>query len=285
MLLNGFGCPLLSRESHINSMKGDSDSAKKSNEVFHSNGVWSTASYINHSCLSNARRSFIGDMMILRASRDLPSNTEITFWYKSPMNCDPKEPSVNLQHWGFKCDCKLCQDIRNLSRDVLSNRKKLLAELQRLFKRPKFDLRKIEDTISRLAGTYRRPVSEVPRLELHSPYLTLAAIYASSHKHEKAVKFGIKSLESLGFVIKGGDIPHIPGAPLVVQKWGLMNDALVGNWMILRYAFRELEPTLASQAEEYARVSYKICVGEDETFDQTYSRLSNRVDGFLTTAK
>lgn len=201
------------------------------------------------------------------------------------MTGDPEEFPVNLQHWGFKCDCILCQDTQSLSREVLSNRNRIPADLQILFKRPKIDLRKTEDTISSLACTYHRPASEILRLELYSRYLSLAAIYASSGKHEKAVKFGSKSLESLGFVIKGGDIPHISDAPLVVQKWGLMTDAVVGCWMILCYAFQKLAPTLASQAAGYARISYKICVGEDETFDQTYSRLSNRVDGFLTTAK
>lgn len=266
-------------------MKGDDDTAKKANEQFHSGGVWLMASYINHSCLSNARRSFIGDMMIVRASRDLPPNTEITFWYKSPMNCDPKELPVNLQHWGFKCDCILCQDTQSSSRSVLSNRNRISDDLRRLFKRPKVNLRKIEDTISSLAGTYCRPASEVPRLALNSPYLSLAAIYASSRKFQKAVEFGLMSLESLGFVIKGGIIPHVSDAPLVVQKWDLITDAVVGCWMILCCSYRELAPTLASQAEGYARVSYRICVGEDETFDQTYSRLSNRVDGFSTTAK
>ena len=285
ILLNSFGCPLVSRESHIRSVKGDDDTAKKANEQFHSCGVWSMASYINHSCLSNARRSFIGDMMIVRASRDLPPDTEITFWYKSPMILDPKESPVDLQHWGFKCDCILCQDTRSPNRSVLSNRSKISADLRRLFKRPKMNLRKIEDTIFSLASTYCQPASEVPRLALYSPYLSLAAIYASSRKYEKAVRFGLMSLESLGFDIEGGKIPHVSDAPLVVQKWGLMTDGVVGCWMILCCAYRELAPPLASHAEGYARVSYRICIGEDETFDQTYSRLSNRVDGFLTTAK
>ncbi|KAJ6118364.1 hypothetical protein N7471_013831 [Penicillium samsonianum] len=285
ILLNSFGCPLLSRESHIRSVKGDDDTAKKANQQFHSSGVWSMASYINHSCLSNAHRSFIGDMMIVRASRDLPPNTEITFWYKSPMIREPEELPVNLQHWGFKCDCILCQDTRSPSMSVLSKRNRISDDLRRLFKRSNMNLRKIEDTISSLAGTYCRPASEVPRLALDSPYLSLAAIYASSRKLEKAVEFGLMSLESLGFVIKGGSIPHVSDAPLVVQEWGLMTDGVVGCWMILCCAYQELAPTLASQAEGYARVSYRICVGEDETFDQTYNRLSNRVDGFLTTAK
>lgn len=243
------------------------------------------ASYINHSCLSNARRSFIGDMMIVRASRDLPSNTEITFWYKSPISRDPKEFPLNLQHWGFKCDCILCQEAQSASSSVLSTRNRISADLQRLFKTPKMNLRKIEDRISNLAGTYSQPASEVPHLTLDSAYLSLAAIYASSRKLEKSVEFALKTLESLGFVIKGGNLPRVSNAPLVVKKWGLMNDGVVGCWMILCFAYRELAPTLASQAERYARVSYKICVGEDETFDKTYSRLSDRADGFLTTAK
>jgi hypothetical protein len=147
------------------------------------------------------------------------------------------------------------------------------------------NLRKIEDKISTLASTYCRPASEVPRLALDSPYLSLAAIYASSRNHKKAVEFGLMCLESLGFVVKGGKIPHVSEVPLVVQKWGLMTDGVVGCWMILCSSYQELAPILASQAEEYARVSYRICVGEDETFDRTYSRLSNRVDGFLMTAK
>ncbi|KAJ6178732.1 hypothetical protein N7519_009193 [Penicillium mononematosum] len=285
ILLNSFGCPLLSRQSHIRTVKGDDDTDEKSNKQFHSSGVWSMASYINHSCLSNARRSFIGDMMIVRASRDLPPNTEITFWYKSPMTRDPKESPVNLQHWGFKCDCILCQDTCSASRSVLSNRNRISADLRRLFKTSKMNLRKIEDKISILARTYCRPASEVPRLALDSPYLSLAAIYASSRNLKRAVEFGLMCLESLGFVIEGGKVPHVPYAPLVVQKWGLMNDGVVGCWMILCRAYQELAPTLASQAEGYARVSYRICIGEDETFDQTYSRLSNRVDGLLMTAK
>lgn len=223
--------------------------------------------------------------MIVRASRDLPSDTEITFWYKSPMAHDPNELPVNLQYWGFRCDCILCQDTQSAGKSVLSNRNRISTEVQKLFKRSKMDLQKIEDAVLSLAGTYCRPAYELPRLALHSPYLSLAAIYASSQNFKKAVQFGLMSLESLGFVIKGGNIPRASDAPLVVQRWGLMTDEVVGCWMILCYAYLELVPILASQAEGYARFSYRICVGEDETFDQTYSRLSYRADGFLVTAE
>ena len=95
-----------------------------------------------------------------------------------------------------------------------------------------------------------------------------------------------RTLESLGFMIKGGNILCVLDAPLVGQRWGLMTDGVVtvvGCWMILCCAYHQLAPILTSQAEGYARVSYRICIGEDETFDSTYSRLSHQVDGFLVT--
>lgn len=44
--------------------------------------------------------------------------------------------------------------------------------------------------------------------------------------------------------------------------------------MLLSSAYHSVAPDLEIQAEEYARISYKICLGEDETFDETYGKLS-----------
>ena len=38
--------------------------------------MWLLASYINHACSYNSVRHFIGDMMIVRATRDLPQGQE-----------------------------------------------------------------------------------------------------------------------------------------------------------------------------------------------------------------
>lgn len=45
--------------------------------------------------------------------------------------------------------------------------------------------------------------------------------------------------------------------------------------MTLSYAYRYVAPELVSQAEAYARISYKICIGEDETFDKTSGKNLN----------
>lgn len=79
------------------------------------------ASYINHCCDSNARRSFICDMMIVRATSDLPPDTEVTFWHRVPNDNDYDHLRKGFDHWGFECDCVICQDVRASGRSVVAN--------------------------------------------------------------------------------------------------------------------------------------------------------------------
>lgn len=174
------------------------------------------ASYINHSCMSNSRRAFIGDMMIVRASRDLPADTEITFWYESPMPCVPRDLPMNLQHWGFICDCMLCQDIERTSKSVLATRERLSSQIPKLIKKNRSNLQLVEAAVSRIADTFTQPAHEIPRLCLYPLYFSLATIHASFNNSEKAIQFGLMTLESLGFVIEGGNTPHVSDTPLSV---------------------------------------------------------------------
>lgn len=249
-------------------------------EQFHSCGVWPLASHINHSCYSNARRSFIGDMMIVRASQDLAPNTEITFWYQSPLDNKSNETHMDLKHWGFKCSCVICQDRQATVKADLRMRTKLRADMLKLFQNGKRSSpAKLEALLSQFAETYSQPAPEVPRLGMWEPYLALSRMYAAYNQPQKAIDFTLKTLESLGYIIKGGSLPRTSGMPLLVEKWGLMMDSLVGCWMGLSNAYREVAPDLADQAEKYARITYRVCVGEDETFDKTYS--SERPNGPL----
>ncbi|KAJ6071388.1 hypothetical protein N7499_009402 [Penicillium canescens] len=72
----------------------------------------------------------------------------------------------------------------------------------------------------------------VPSLAVWTSCLSLAAVYAASYRPQKAVEFGLKALESLGFVIQGGNLPRDADKSLSVKKWGLMTDDVVGCWMI-----------------------------------------------------
>ncbi|KAL2810626.1 hypothetical protein BJX63DRAFT_444568 [Aspergillus granulosus] len=281
MSLNCFGCSLSSRESHLRTLKdAESHLEPTENKKFHSCGVWPLASYINHSCFSNVRRSFIGDMMIVRATQDLPPNTELFFWYTQPSDSTSKAKQPNLKHWGFKCNCVICQDSTATEESDLMKRRRLTADLVNAFQALSKS-RKPKSAIAQIEETYRKPAIQVPRLGIWKAYLRLAEAHVSRGVLEKTVEFALKTLESLGYVLEGGGIPHTPDAPLHVMKWGLMMDELVRCWMILCRAYCDLAPELASQAEDYARITYRMCVGEDETFEDTYSRFSKRTDGLL----
>ena len=87
--LNCFGCPVSSRETILPPAEEEGGARREMERVVgdtvcHSCGVWPTASYINHSCRKSATRAFIGDVMIVRATRGIPTGSEVTFRYQPP---------------------------------------------------------------------------------------------------------------------------------------------------------------------------------------------------------
>ncbi|KAL3465439.1 hypothetical protein BJX64DRAFT_297184 [Aspergillus heterothallicus] len=286
--LNCFGCALSSRDVYISNRK-DTDPAHVdlANSGFHSTGIWCLASYINHCCYANAHRAFVGDMMIVRAAQDIPANTELTFWYKSPMENTSNNKSLDMDHWGFTCKCSICQDYCVTEKSVLMQWKRLTSDMTKAFqtlahgRRPDGVLTRISATACELEGTYRLPASEVPRLSIWEVYLNLATMLTVHNETYKAIEFALKTLESLGYIIKGGCITRTSprDRPLLLKKWGLMFDRLVSCWMLLCRCYGALGHCASDQTERYARITYRVCVGEDETFDDTISQLLSRTDG------
>ena len=77
-----------------------------------------------------------------------------------------------------------------------------------------------------------------------------------------------KVLTSLGFAVVGANSSHTRFA---IVRWGLLVDRLVETFLHARTAFAAMGAREDSrQAEEYARTTYKIIVGEDMSFNATY---------------
>lgn len=70
-------------------------------------GLWCMASYINHSCMPNSSRSFIGDLMITRATKPIARDQEITRYYQDFRQNLPAEDLLRGS-WDFVCTCELC---------------------------------------------------------------------------------------------------------------------------------------------------------------------------------
>ncbi|CAO2649712.1 Nn.00g010040.m01.CDS01 [Neocucurbitaria sp. VM-36] len=72
-----------------------------------STGLWLHAAYINHSCISNAKKEYTGDLMILRATRPIKVGEEIFHSYDESQDYDARQAAL-MTTWGFECNCALC---------------------------------------------------------------------------------------------------------------------------------------------------------------------------------
>jgi hypothetical protein len=266
--LNAFGCPLSSRESHFKPQKYEK-------AQYHSCGIWLKASYINHSCFSNVRRSFIGDLQLVHMTRDSPAGTELTFWYHTPDGKGYEATQKNLENWGFKCDCAICLDSKNTSAKLLRRRETLRGNLKTVLQSSTgVDLAKAERLLTAIEQTYKSPPSKVPRLDLWDPYLFLIRLHAARKDPQKVVPLALKVLDSLGFIINGGHTPAQPNSPFEVTQWGLMVDSVIETWVHLWTAYAIVAPELCEKAEGYAKMAYRMCIGEDVTFDESYGKMA-----------
>lgn len=266
MALNVFGCPV----SSLNSYRDVIDNRKRKKSEFHSCGIWTKASYINHSCISNVRRSFIGDMMIIRAAKDLEAGTELEFPYESPD--DATNMDKKLKNWGFACECTRCKDIRSTKASVFVRRRNLQQQLKELCDSftNAYDIppKKMEKLLKALNETYTVSAEDVPRLSLWDPQLLLCRIYMARENFAKGLKSVSDVLTSLGFTFAGLDSTS---RDFELMKWGQLVDHLVEVFLHARTGFARLGLEKKSQqAERHARIAYLVLVGENASFDQTH---------------
>ncbi|KAL4880559.1 hypothetical protein BJY04DRAFT_219028 [Aspergillus karnatakaensis] len=294
-------------------------------------GLWPVASYTNHSCFPNAYISFIGDMLILRASRHIPADAEITIAYARPLESGDM---VDFRHWGFECRCAVCEDWEGTGMAKIKKRKELIRDARTVLSRwtggdcaeaegdsdrssgrgvaeevqvqeasvqapedgrrnntaastavpgagvgtvpsaptPLVSCPHVLPIFSALESTYRRPAVSFPRPAIWSLYKSYASTCITNRQMERAVDYILQAFGSLGFIIGGARLPPTPGSSLKVERWGMVVDELVGMWLMLGGIYERVAPGLASGAEAYARVTYRIVVGEDETFGDVYAR-------------
>ena len=144
----------------------------------------------------------------------------------------------------------------------------MLADLKFAFQAS--NLPKAESLLTAIEKTYSAPAKHIPRLELADPYLLLTRIHNSHNRPQPAIQTAFKALTSLGFVID----PDPPVSSFAVLQWGLPHDQVIETWTHLWTAWDKVTPHLCGKAEGYARVAYRVCVGEDETFEETVGKVA-----------
>jgi len=209
--------------------------------------------------------------MIVRAAENLEAGTELSFPYATPDESYTSKPGQKFESWGFVCNCALCEDIKATKSTTVTQRRSLLDQMNRLCKSSSTGnalTKKFERSLKALNETYARPAEEVPRLLLWDPQLLMTRIYMSQPDLAKGLESVEKILQSLGFTVNGLD--RTPAA-FLVTRWGHIVDHLVEGFLHARSAFEQLKlGDKAKQADQYARVVYRVVVGEDASFDKTY---------------
>lgn len=92
-----------------------------------STGLWARTARVNHSCLSNADKEFVGDLLVLRALRKIKKGEEVLHSYIESADCDERQ-AVLKSTWGFECGCRLCETERKDEPAVRRKRRELAGE-------------------------------------------------------------------------------------------------------------------------------------------------------------
>lgn len=92
-----------------------------------STGLWTRTAFTNHSCIANAEKEFIGDLLIIRAARDLSAGEEILHSYVEAADYEQRQ-SVLMSTWGFECSCKLCEAEKGDDAAVRKKRRELAGQ-------------------------------------------------------------------------------------------------------------------------------------------------------------
>ncbi|KAB5582423.1 TPR domain protein [Coniochaeta sp. 2T2.1] len=247
MALNGFGAPRISQKSvAVRTDVTPRDESEK-DIGYATCGVWYTLSHINHACVSKCRRSFIGDMQMLRAARDMDAGTELFFWKLTP-------------------------------KPVQAKRKILKHELLRAIgttSPERTDITKATRTLEQLEQTYSAAAKKpgAVRFELWEAYFALGIACLVKGRHLEAVDSILKGFEALGFIItaspRRGKVKS-QEARLKIDQWGVAMDVSINAFLHLSDAYQAVAPQLFPVARKYAETAYTIVVGEKETFYDTY---------------
>ncbi|KAH7220203.1 hypothetical protein BKA60DRAFT_596496 [Fusarium oxysporum] len=153
---------------------------------------------------SACRRSFIGDMQIIRATQDMSAGTELLLSYRTPFAFESyAQVQKHLSTWGFK---KI-------------KRRKICHEASDLLKTEvlQFNFAKARTVLKQLEKTYNGKSANKVGLELSELCFGMSDRYTDSGMHADFVRMIVKSLESLGFVI----VAYVPGqlCPLSVRQY------------------------------------------------------------------
>ncbi|KAK6420834.1 hypothetical protein LTR95_016897 [Oleoguttula sp. CCFEE 5521] len=275
--LNAFGLQDAPPEPSSPSTKPPKKALRSANG---STAIFLRASYMNHACDANAYRTSISDMLVLRATRAIATDEEITIAYTRP---DPAslDYGSTFSHWGFACECVVCK-AETHPKGSIPHRRKVVREADEFANDAaneasdkvtpsKAQVAAAEKLLKRAEGAYRQPGFEpgVPKLGITAiAFWLMRAHMFDSCDPEKCIKLGTTVLASLGFV------PSIVYGDLVVDRTHcVVKDVVVDTAVYLSQlheVVEEKESIVSAQYAVWAEEMWAVCRGSKRGFGERY---------------
>ncbi|KAK1810162.1 hypothetical protein LTR12_015491, partial [Friedmanniomyces endolithicus] len=245
--------------------------------------LFTHASLINHSCLPNASRVFIGDAILLRATKAIAKGDEILQAYVSPtLDVKARQERMNLI-WSFTCSCALCkaetqepEDLRQRRAAVVEDADRLAHDINtHLVDASQRDgiIRRAERLHARLKATFASEIWDgLPRAGMSREQTALAGVYCFRKEYTRCRGMIVEAFDCLGWVLKldkAGATAREVMAPKVGYATCVVEEMV---WM-LATAYRMLSESkkdrvLAEQVRELARTVYVALNGVEMGIDK-----------------
>ncbi|EFA83360.1 TPR domain protein [Heterostelium album PN500] len=189
-------------------------------------GLWIVPSFINHDCLPNTSRMFIGDAMIIFSARSFKANDEITTGYCSFLESYEKRKGHHTA-FGFTCECQLCQKDRKYTKSEVEQIEKLAEQFQSEFapKIRKYD-QSIIPTIKNNIEVFKKKYGQHLQFDLIHQLSGLSLLYRTKYQDKLSMECLFESLQVSGFTINPinysrAELPSTP-AQFTIQCNGVL---------------------------------------------------------------
>ncbi|KAI4730871.1 hypothetical protein E4T49_01289 [Aureobasidium sp. EXF-10728] len=240
-----------------------------------STGLWIHIANANHACLANAVRSFVGDMIILRAAKEIKKGEEITISYQRPAPLLGDRQKVLFGSWGFHCDCLLCTSEASLGVKMQTLSEHIETSMAFMGDRALTDILAVDAELIAMAEIVAEDLEEVyaenltrrlPCLGMADVWQWLSQTYCQKRNRSQLKRSATKILESYGYWIT------VQGSHISMEvTHGIPAVGIVDALMYLSgVAEGEQKTELSQEFETWARRFYEIVNGNMMGFELKY---------------
>jgi hypothetical protein len=213
----------------------------------------------------------MGDLLLLRATRDISAGEEITAQYITPELTSQDRQQKYRGTWGFECDCRLCEVDGKVGSKVERARMEIFEELkgmaQKLGSKPPTTtaLKKFAKRLRDLESLYTdEAYANLPKLCMVHPTLFLTEAWRGVNNTDKTVDSASRLLRYFGIETQIAN-----DAFTVLHNNGLVNVECVRALKYLAQGYTlKGQDNIASSIMATAQVWFRIITGADVGSEQ-----------------